>query len=315
MRYRYADAHCDTAYEMLVRGCPIDDNPLHISLGQTGAFESYIQVFAAWTNDKLAGAERVREFYRMADNFKEQAGQNKDRMAVCLSGGDIDRALSEGKIAAVMGIEGGGALNGELDAIPRIYEAGVRMLTLTWNGANELGHGQPLDEGLTDFGREALRLMEQTGILADVSHLSDKGFWEVCSLARRPFLASHSNLRALCPHPRNLTDDQFRELVRHEGICGINLCPVFLEQDGQADFESIERHLDRFLTLGGEKSIAMGADFDGVTELPDGISGLSSIPALMDYLLARGYCEELVDAVFFKNLKDFLCGALTKASV
>lgn len=313
MRYRYADAHCDTAYEMLHRGCALDDNPLHISLSQAGAFESYIQVFAAWTDDRLTGDARADEFFRIADNFRGNIEQNSGRITLCLDGEDIVRALSQRKIAAVLAIEGGGALNGDLSAIRRVFDAGVRMLTLTWNGENELGFGQPDKGGLTDFGKEALRLMEDTGILADVSHLSERGFWDVCELARRPFLASHSNLKALCPHPRNLTDDQFKAILRAGGVCGVNLCPIFLAEDGNADFESVERHLYRFLDLGGEKSVVMGADFDGVTELPDGVAGLSSIPALMEYLAGRGYAETLIDAVFFGNLKDFLLRTLTKS--
>jgi len=313
MRYRYADAHCDTAYEMLQKGCELDDNPLHISLSQAGVFESYIQVFAAWTNDELTGAARADAFFDIAENFRRQVSRNSDRIALCLNGEDIARALSQGKIAAIFAIEGGGALNSDLSAIRRVFDAGVRMLTLTWNGQNELGFGQPEEGGLTDFGKKALRLMEDAGILADVSHLSERGFWDVCELARRPFLASHSNLKSVCQHPRNITDEQFKALVEAGGVCGINLCPLFLTGSSCADFESVERHIYRFLELGGEKSVVMGADFDGVTELPDGVSGLSSIPALMEYLAGRGYPQALVDAIFFGNLKDFLLRTLTKS--
>jgi len=293
MRCRYADAHCDTAYEMLKKRCGLDDNPLHVSLSQAGAFESYIQVFAAWTSDELTGAARADAFFAIADNFKGQISQNSGRIALCLDGEDIESALSSGKIAAVLAIEGGGALNGDLSAIRRVFDAGARMMTLTWNGENELGFGQPEKGGLKDFGKEALRLMEDIGILVDVSHLSERGFWDVCERARRPFLASHSNLKSLCPHPRNLSDEQFRALVGAGGVCGVNLCPIFLAEDGDADFESVERHLYRFLELGGEKSVVMGADFDGVTELPEGVSGLSSVPALMEYLMGAAMRRRL----------------------
>lgn len=313
MRYRYADAHCDTAYEMAQKGCGLDVNALHISLSQAEVFESYIQVFAAWTSDKLTGATRTDAFFDIAENFRRQVDSNSDRIALCLDGEDISRTLSEGKIAAVLAIEGGGALNGELSAVQRVFDAGVRMLTLTWNGQNELGFGQPEEGGLTPFGKDVLRLMEEVGILADVSHLSERGFWDVYEHARRPFLASHSNLKSVCQHPRNITDEQFKAIVEVGGVCGINLCPLFLTGSSCADFESVERHLYRFLELGGEKSVVMGADFDGITELPDGVSGLSSIPALMEYFAGRGYTQDIIDAVFFGNLKDFLLRTLTKS--
>lgn len=311
MKYRYADAHCDTAYEMLFNDNFLDENNLHVSLSQTKKFDSYLQVFAVWTSDKFCGIHRTQAFYEITENLKKEIKQRQEKICLCRCGNDIKAAITDGKIAALLAVEGGGALNGNLDEIYNMHETGVRMFTLTWNGANELGCGQPLNSGLTHFGKEALAVLEEMGILVDVSHLSDKGFFDVASLAKRPFLASHSNLRSVCPHKRNLTDDQFKGIVERGGVCGVNLCPLFLSIDGIADFESVERHIDGFLTLGGENNIVIGADFDGINDLPYGITGLESIPLLMDYFLARGYGEGLVDKIFYKNLSDFLCRTLT----
>lgn len=306
----YADMHCDTAYECLVQNKKLNKNNLHISLEKMKTFSKNIQVFAAWTSDKLDGIDRYDNFIKIYDYFLNEINENSDIIALCKNIGEIDNALASNKRAAVLGIEGGGALNGSLENIDKFYDMGVRIITLTWNGENELGYGAPLDLPLKEFGKKAVRRMNELNITVDVSHLCEKGFWNLCEITDKTFVASHSNSKVLCGHPRNLTDEQFKEIVRRGGVVGINLCPLFLvDGDYKGDKttkEDICYHIEHFLELGGEKAVVFGADFDGVTELPKDIAGINDMASVPELLLKRNIKEETVKDIMFNNLYNYL---------
>ena len=139
-------------------------------------------------------------------------------------------------------------------------------------------------------------------MLVDVSHLSEKGFWDMIELAEKPVLASHSNSFSVCPHPRNLTDDQFRAICDLGGTAGLNLYVPFLTEQPHASFDDLRRHLDHFLELGGEGHIALGADLDGCDRLPAGFSGLDDYEALGDFLKNTGYSDETIQNLFCNSL-------------
>ena len=180
----------------------------------------------------------------------------------------------------------------------------MRVLTLTWNGKNELGSGMACDEGLTPLGREALPLLEEAGIVVDVSHLSDSGFWEVQKRARRPFIATHSDSRAVCGHGRNLTDDQFRAVAAAGGVVGLNFSTHFLAADDpDPSYAALSAHLGHFLALGGEDAVALGSDYDG-TDVPSWLEPAERIGGLYGRVKAE-YGEKLAQKLFFQNAMAF----------
>ena len=172
----------------------------------------------------------------------------------------------------------------------------------TWNRANALGgsNAEDVDRGLTDQGKAFVRRAEELGVLVDVSHLSDPGFWDVADTLSCPFFASHSDSRAVFSHPRNLTDAQFTAIIEHNGVAGLNLFAEFV--GGEADLEAIAAHLDRWLELGGEQNIALGGDLDGCSPLAGSMAGVQDYERLYHFLRSRGYSQALLQDLFFNNL-------------
>ena len=178
-------------------------------------------------------------------------------------------------------------------------------ITLTWNGENELGSGHTTDHGLSEFGKEAVREMEKEGVLVDVSHLNDHGFADLLEVAAKPFVATHSNARALCSHKRNLTDDMIREMVRRDCLIGLNYFVKFLRDDGEVhSLDDIYRHTMHFFELGAKKNLALGSDFDG-SLLPECLNTPAKAASIYEYLISRGVSQEDADGVMYKNAQEF----------
>ena len=200
------DLHCDTVTrlhdgERLAPGDrSLRQNGAHLALGRMACYD-WCQCFAIFMPDEYRGEAAVDYFESCYRFFTGQLAENADLAAQAFTAADIREIISGGRCAALLTVEGGSALAGDLGRIARLRECGVPVLTLTWNGKNELGSGMACDEGLTPLGREALPLLEEAGIVVDVSDLSDSGFWEVQKRARRPFIATHSDSRAVCGHP------------------------------------------------------------------------------------------------------------------
>lgn len=205
----------------------------------------------------------------------------------------------------VLTVEGGAVLGGKLANLEKLADRGVKMMTLTWNGENELGGGADTALGLTPFGREALKEMERLSIVADVSHASDALFYDVAEIAEKPIVASHSNARAVCPHRRNLTDRQFQILRDKGGLVGLNFCVHFLREDSNAHFEDLLRHADHFWSLGGETTLCLGSDYDG-TDVPPELDGIEKMQDLYELFLKHNYKESLVIPCFLIMPLNFL---------
>ena len=299
---RYFDLHCDTMTECAQRDIPLRDNNLHVSLKTVEGWERYVQCYAVWLPDDLRGEPAWQRFLTVARHFSQEVQDNRDCLTQLRAPGDLDRLEREGRHGAILTVESGAALGGKLEHIQDLQRLGVRMCTLTWNGATEIGRGvtAPGSTGLTDFGRRAVKAMEQAGILVDLSHASPELFWDVAELAERPLVASHSNAKEICGHPRNLTKDQFLAIKKSGGLVGLNFYKAFLnDRPDQASMEDVLRHGDYFLSLGGEDVLAMGGDWDGA-DLPPDMPGLSAIPALYQLFL-RHYPESVVEKLFYGN--------------
>ena len=284
------DAHCDTASELLNKGQSLDKNGLHIDVARLNRYKSFTQVFAAFIAPEYYGAPMERA-EKIICNFLEEAKRND--ITVCKSYGDWEQAKT--KVKAFISLEGGEPIESISD-LKKLYGMGVRLIAPTWNFRNRIacGVGEVEDTGLTSFGREVICEMDRLGIILDVSHLSEKSFWQAVECINRPVLASHSNLRGVKDNKRNLKDSQFLKLKETGGVCGINLYPPFLG-DNIADVVS---HIDRFLSLGGEDNIGLGCDFDGVDMLPEGVCGVQDLDKIIKSL---PYSIEIKEKIAYKN--------------
>lgn len=305
----YFDLHCDTITQCFEKHCGLAENDLNISLRKVERYENWAQFFAVWVHDEVRGEEAFRYFSSVAEFFAEQIALNSAAASFCRTSDDLKKARQESKRAALLSIEGGAALAGRMEHLYDVQKAGVRMITLTWNGPCEVGDGCMTEHagGLSAFGKDLIREMNRLGVVVDVSHLSESGFWDVARLSQKPFVASHSDAKAVCDHRRNLTDDQFREIVRGGGLVGINFYTNFLRGE-DATLDDVLRHIDHFLNLGGQKTVAMGSDFDGC-ELVKGIGGADEVGPLYR-MLANEFGKETADDLFYENAYRFFVSQL-----
>lgn len=304
----YFDAHCDTIYRCLRTGAQLRENDGHLDLRRASAFGRFAQVFALYQDPEEVpqGSTMVREGQLLHQKFLREMEQNRNVIVPCRTGAEVDRAVAEGKMAALLSIEGAELLDCQIDRLDMARDWGVRLLNPVWNHANRLSgsNAELPEQGLTSYGRDFARRMEDCGIYPDVSHISDPGFWDVVRLARGPVVASHSNSRALCPHRRNLTDDMFRAIRDSGGVVGLNLYRPFVGPAGT--MEELTAHVEHFLSLGGEKTLCLGGDLDGCEELAAGMEGIQDVPQLWQALADRGYPRQLLEDLFWNNLRRLI---------
>lgn len=318
------DMHCDTIYELIWKqrkGLDIGlrENKLHIDLKKLMSAEYMMQNFALFVDLKEV-EDPMKEAVSMAELYHKELAANKDLVAPVLCYDDIQRNRENKKISCMLTLEEGEILLGDCRNLTRFYDMGVRMITLTWNYPNQLGYpnvslkedGIPdfyypdTTHGLTEVGITCVEEMERLGIIPDVSHLSDAGFYDVLTHTRKPFVASHSNSRTICPNVRNLTDHMIHCLAERGGVTGLNFCPAFLtdHMDGTEDkgtIEAIVKHAKHIVNIGGIECLGLGSDFDGIfghAELPDA----SHMPLLLDALKKSGFTEDELDHITYKNV-------------
>ena len=304
--YLVADAHCDTIYEIYKQKKQLQKNDLKVSLDKLLTFKHYVQFFALWVDD--ADETPLKSVMAMLDVFYAELEKNKESLRQIVNASDFQKAFRDKKVGALLTVENGKALMGSCENVKLLYEKGVRGITLTWNGANELGDGALAEKGggLTDFGREVIFEMNQLGMMVDVSHLSEQGFWDVLHASEFPVMASHSNAFRLTRHPRNLKDEQLSALAACGGVVGLNLYPTFLSADGEAGLEDCVRHLTHMLSVCGENGIALGSDFDGFDgAMPKGIHDAADYGKLFGALKRAGWTETMIQKLAYDNLICF----------
>lgn len=303
MNYTFFDGHCDTPIELWRNGAQLRQNALHVSLERAKRLGGYAQFFAfctAWMDNGMSHAE---QYTRALAYLKQQLRENGDAITLCRTIAEADAAQADGKVAAFLAIEGAEAINCDPGRLDEAYEQGVRMISLVWNIENPLTGSCWTGGGLTAQGKEFFRRAQKLGMIVDVSHLSERGFWDMTELAEKPIVASHSNAKAVCPHARNLTDEQFRAICQLGGTAGLNLAGAFLTEEGTATFDAFRCHLDHFLTLGGEAHVAVGLDLDGTDDLPAGFVGVDHLRELADHLARFGYSEKTMQNLFCDSLR------------
>lgn len=293
------DAHCDTISRIRYKGEGLFQNSGMVELEKTSkAFDRYCQFFALFTDIKWPGHST---YDQQLSYFRQQIQENCTLIAHCRNRKEAEKANQQGKAAAFLTVEGAELLDCNPERLIQAAADGVVAINLTWNNANAISGScrEEPERGLSDIGYEFVRRMEALGILVDVSHLSDPGFWDLVEISEKPVIASHSNARSVCNHTRNLTDEQIIAIIKNQGIIGLNFYRDFI--GGSMDFDAIRRHLDHILGLGGREQIALGGDWDGCDTI-DLLPDITCLGNLYEYLLACGYKEDLLRDIYYNNL-------------
>ena len=327
--------HCDTISELADRGGELWKNSGHLDLKRMQESGYLLQNFALFVDiGKCTPTpwERVCALYEV---YRTELEKNKNWIVPVLCYEDILKNEACKKLSALLTVEEGAVCGGSLERLRELYGMGVRMLTLTWNYRNELGwpatrrclgqsrgdvdgrltekgetgirgsDGRDAACGLTETGRDFVTEMERLGMIPDVSHLSDAGFDDVWECTKKPFVASHSNARAVCPSLRNLTDDRVRRLAERGGCMGLNYYDKFLVDGGSKDpevlWEALIRQARHITDVGGMEILGLGSDFDGIPTNP-ALPGAEAMPVLWDRLKTTGFTENQLDGIFWGNV-------------
>lgn len=308
MNFPVFDLHCDTALALL--GETVNEagslrkNELHIDLERASSLGGYAQCFACFTTpamEKWHGVSPVVVFERELATIQREVDKNQDLISIVYSAEEIEENQAAGKMSAVLTLEGTAGIGYDPELLTDIQAIGFRIASLGWNEKNTLTGSHVTGGGLTDQGREFVKEAQRLGILIDVSHISDEGFWDMMKVTQAPIVATHSNSRSVWNNSRNLTDDMFRAIVETGGVAGYNACADFTGENPTVD--TICDHIFRFMELDPTgKHIALGGDLDGVSKMPEGFNGVQSWPVLAQRLMERGLSEETVMDIYWNNV-------------
>lgn len=284
---RYFDMHCDTLSVCADNRLNILDGDSQVNIKRLSEFDCAVQFFAAFIDTfKYEGRAAYERFCEQFEMF-----QTATRYAE-----------SYENVKPVLTIENLSCLDGDLGRVEYFKSCGVKAASLNWNGYNGIAGGIGSDEGISDFGREVVRECERCGIVIDVSHLNDRSFFELCDIAEKPFIATHSDTRAYCAQPRNLTDDQLKIIFERGGIVGLNLYDLFLGER-KTGYDDLLTHIDNMYRCGGEGHVALGTDFDGC-DTDERFENVSSMPKFYDYLCQKISVRD-ADSIFYDNAAGF----------
>lgn len=307
------DLHCDTVLGM-EQGQGLYRNDCHVDIQKLQKSNSLAQFFALFINSgeaEKAGVDPWDRFLKLYEIFQTQMEENSAHIALTRNAREMAINEQDHKISAFLTIEEGGVLDGKIDRLQQACDMGVRLITLTWNYPNCLGYPNGMNSmehracGLTAFGREVVEAMNHLGMIVDVSHLSDAGFDEVATISQKPFIASHSNARALCGHGRNLTDEMLNKLGNCGGVAGLNFCPAFLNEEKICTPEILAAHARHMVNCAGIEAVALGTDFDGIggdLRIPD----IGEMHLLWEALSKKGFSEREIEKIWFANAKRII---------
>lgn len=307
---KFIDFHCDTASIVLRDNKRLIKNDLKVDIEKLKKGEALAQFFALFI-DKEYRNDTYEYCKEMLSSFKRELDKNSNEIVLCRNINDLENAENEKKIGAFLTIEGGEPILGEVDKLREFKEEGVSLITLTWNYENELGYPnynfKHMNKGLTKCGIEIVEEMNKLGMLIDVSHLSDGGFYDVLKYSKAPIIASHSNSRVKTPHSRNLTDSMLKLLAENGGVTGINFCNAFLRKENALDSDmallsDMARHIKHIRNVGGIDILALGSDFDGIDNEVE-ITDVSKMGMLISVLEKEGFTQDEIEKIFYKNAK------------
>lgn len=305
------DMHCDTITALAKYRCSLFQNDFHLDINKLLLGGYALQCFAIFV--KLDQGNPYQKFINYYNYFIKEMEKNQGLIKQVFTYQDILSNISSNCLSAVLTVEEGGIIEGDMNKLLDLYQKGVRMMTLTWNFPNEIGYSNlkmngkvpdstnpETEKGLTSFGFEVVKKMNEIGMIVDVSHLSDKGFYDVIKTSTKPIVASHSNARAICNVTRNLSDDMIIKLKENRGIMGINYCPDFISNNKGDQMEDIVKHINHIVKVGGIDTVALGSDFDGIPT-PIGMDSALKVKDLYLRLKREGYSERDLSKMFKDN--------------
>lgn len=307
------DCHCDTLTELYNKNASLYKNEQHFDIKRQIALGGGLQFCAIYVPTEVFRYQGgLRYTLCLLDKYNQEIKklhENGIDVLQVRTAEDAGNVLKH-KAATLLAIEEGGAIDGSLEALRCLYELGVRAMTLTWSNRNDIADGineEATGSGLTLFGKQVVAEMNRLGMLVDVSHISTAGFWSVIETSTKPVIATHSNAKSLCSHPRNLNDEQIKALAQNGGLAGITFAGQFLEEDWRnACMESVYKHIDYMLNLiGNDDHIGFGSDFDGISHPPYNIQGVQDYKPLIEYL-SKYYSDETINKITHQNVINLL---------
>lgn len=307
------DMHCDTILKAFQenRKLAVRSTSGHFDLPRMQEAGINIQFYALFPGISSA-LSPLKQALILGDFFWEQHQENQEIMQVITSHKSLLQVINSKKRGALLTVEGGEVLEGDLRLLKVLYRMGVRSICLTWNKRNEIADGveeRQTGGGLTLFGRDVVKKMNSMGMVIDVSHIAEKGFWDVLELSEDPVIASHSNSRVVWNHPRNLSDEQIKGIAQKNGVIGLNFVAEFLGEPG-SELEQLLRHIDHICDLVGDDYLGFGSDFDGTDNLLVGIKDVTIYPKIISYLEKRNYKDAAIRKICGENclrvLKEIL---------
>lgn len=307
------DCHCDTLTELYNKNASLYKNEQHFDIKRQIALGGGLQFCAIYVPTEVFRYQGgLRYTLCLLDKYNQEIKklhENGIDVLQVRTAEDAGNVLKH-KAATLLAIEEGGAIDGSLEALRCLYELGVRAMTLTWSNRNDIADGineEATGSGLTLFGKQVVAEMNRLGMLVDVSHISTAGFWSVIETSTKPIIATHSNAKSLCSHPRNLNDEQIKALPQNGGLAGITFAGQFLEEDWRnACIESVYKHIDYMLNLiGNDDHIGFGSDFDGISHPPYNIQGVQDYKPLIEYL-SKYYSDETINKITHQNVINLL---------
>lgn len=309
---KYIDMHCDTISKLFMNGGNLKSNDMHVDLNKLKKGECLLQNFAVFTDLKYHDSSFT---YNVIDFYHKQMEENKNIIKPIINYSDIVKNENNNLISAMLTLEEGSVIDGDLNNLKRFYDLGVRMITLTWNYPNSIGYPNincsntnhsindfNVSDGLTDFGIEFVRKCNELGIIVDVSHASDKVFYDVLKYSNKPFVASHSNSRFICKVGRNLTDQMIEDLADRGGVLGLNFCSAFVQNGNElcTTIDKLVEHIKHIVNVGGIDCIGIGTDFDGIKNSLE-FKNASGMQLLCESLKGCFSNDEL-EKIFYKNV-------------
>ena len=307
MNFPVFDLHCDTALALigkeLMGGNSLRKNDFHVDLERAKSLPGYAQCFACFTTPAFRDWYKVSPviaFEREMGEILSQMEANSDWIRQAYSAAEVRENYEKGLMSGILTIEGPAGFDFDPELLEDLYKVGFRITTLGWNEQNVLTGSHKTGGGLADRGRLFVKEAQRVGMIVDVSHISDEGFWDIIKVTEKPIIASHSNSRKICDVSRNLTDDMFRAICETGGVAGFNQCAPFVGE--KPDLDTVCDHILHFLELDPDcRHIALGGDLDGCDELPAGFDGVQSYPAMAQKLLERGLTEEMIHKIYWEN--------------
>jgi membrane dipeptidase len=311
------DTHCDTLKCLLPEftrprdsmwddrsdiGMGVRSNLGHVDVPRLQEGGVDCQVFAVSSERSRTPTHPLRTALEMIDRFYREC-ESYDTLTLVTSIDEVLDAKRNGMVAGLLSIEGADVIEGRIEMLRVFHRLGVRMVGLVHSLRNQLADGvtdRRTGGGLSEFGVQAVEELNRLGMIVDVSHINDEGFWDVLDITKYPVIASHSNSRAVCGHPRNMTNEMIVALAENGGVMGMNFAPSFVHPD-QATLKGVVDHIDHIVELVGPDHVGLGSDFDGIPHTPEGLEDVTRIPYITEELLRRGYGEEDVKKILGGN--------------